>query len=53
MVGRYSGVSSLITNDVKNTTNRDLMHENLCAKYLKITIGVTVVSNLVGSLGQK
>jgi hypothetical protein len=54
MVGRNSGVSSFITNDVKSTTNRDLIirrclihQRDLCTKSFKVTNVVTVVSKFV------
>jgi hypothetical protein len=53
MAGKNSGMSLLITKDVKNTTGRDLflyhclMHqENPCAKSVKMTNVVTVVAKL-------
>jgi hypothetical protein len=53
-VGRNSGVSALITIDVKNTTKRDLKHQgDLRAKSLKMRIVVKVVSKVLIVLGQK
>jgi hypothetical protein len=60
MSGNNSGLSSLITKDVKNTTSSDLFvyhclihQENLCAKSVKITNVVTVVAKLVNSKRSK
>jgi hypothetical protein len=60
MSGRNSGMSSLITNDVKNITDHDLIichclihHENMCAKSLKMTNVVTVVSKFVNFIMSK
>jgi hypothetical protein len=54
VIRRNSGVSSHITNEVRNTTKGDmikchcLIHkENLCVKFLKMTNVVTVVPKLI------
>jgi len=49
IVGRSSGVSSLITNNVRYTTNRDMiichcLKQEVCAKCLNTMNTVTVVS---------
>jgi hypothetical protein len=60
MAGKNSGLSSLITKDVKNKTGRDLFvyhclihQENLCAKSAKITNVFTVVAKLVNYIRSK
>jgi hypothetical protein len=47
---RNSGVSSLLTDDMKNTTDRDLIishwflhHENSCAKLLRMANGCSTI----------
>jgi hypothetical protein len=54
MAGNNSGLSSLITKDVENTTGCNLFvchclirQENMCAKSVKMTNVVTVVAKLV------
>jgi len=58
--GGNSGVSLLVTNDVKNTTNRDLImchyliHQaDLCTKSLKMTNVVTTATELVSFFRSK
>jgi hypothetical protein len=60
MVRRNSGEFMLISNDVKNTRNGDLIichsslhQENLCTKSLKVENVVTVVSRLVNFVTSK
>jgi hypothetical protein len=60
MAGKNSGLSSLITKDVKNTTGRDLfvyhclLHQgNLCAISVKMTNVITVVAKLVSYIRSK
>jgi len=60
MVGKNSGMSSLNTNNVKNTTNSNLilyswlMHvENPCAKSFQITNVATIVIKLVNFVRSK
>jgi hypothetical protein len=60
IAGKNSGLSSLVTKDVKNTTGHDLFlnhclihQENLCAKSVKITNAVTVVAKLVDYIRSK
>jgi hypothetical protein len=59
VAGKNSGLSSLVTEDVKNTTGRDLFvyhclihQENVSAKSVKVT-NVTVVAKLVNYIGSK
>jgi len=60
MVRRNGGESMLISNDVKNTRNRDLIichsllhQENLFTKSLKVENVVTIVSKLVNFVTSK
>jgi hypothetical protein len=60
MAGKNSGLSSLITKDVKNATDRDwflyhcLIHQkNLCAKSVNMTSVVTAVAKLVNYIRSK